>query len=318
MHLVGCLKRLSGKINSGFIDKSFSLDRFRYYFYLIEVENPQVNLVNIKLSDEAYNLYLTRGLSAFHQKCGKEVVIGYKTGGYLYHLIKVSKKSVEDRTTIDQLIKASGFGFGLKGQLQSGQAKQSANLNFEVYSKWQGGKGEFTFTNIDDLRRMSEKWPETVANHGVILEKITMPYQKLIAVIDDPFYQIISNEIIEFANQLDRLQNIKKNYLKIRTINKDKVESISANKLDQLQKLITKLIKQIAICEDLTSINKCQNIDLLIKAQDFNIVTIREHPSCGVEKYLKKLKRDKSCGFEPEPSESVISKSSSKCPVEKI
>ena len=291
------------KAGLGVIDEKKSSDNYRYYFYSIEVENPVVTLKNIKLSDEAKKLYLIKGLNAFYKRCGKEVTIGYKTGGFLYHIIKISKKSNDNLSSLDSLIASSGFGFGLSGRINSSEKIYTDDLHFEVYSNWKGGKGQFAFTNIKDLSLMSEKWPDTVANNAVVLENITMTYEDLLSAVEDPHYQIIAKESQAFLDELTRLNNIKYELLNIvakksSNSSNQKSEIFSQKQIKKLEKLIMLVSSQIKKCENATDIENCQNLQLLIRSKQYRFSVTKEHHTCSVKSYYKEYKRHKSCGIE--------------------
>ena len=255
----------------------------RYFYTKIEVSNPIVVMKNIKLSDEAYHLLKRKGRESFRLRCGDEAKIGYKSGGTLSQVIRMSKSKQDSKDSIDALIQASGLKIGSNGQIQSDDTTDTSELQVDIFTQWQGGLGEFASTNIRDLRVTNERWPQTVAQHGVVSESITISYDKLISHLEDPYDDLITNEIHLFRQQLRRLSQIKTNILSLSKGD----QTISTQNLKKLESLIITVTQKIRACEKTTKIEKCQDLNLLFTAKDFVLSTPMIHQSCGVKSQHK-------------------------------
>lgn len=253
----------------------------RYYYYKITVENPAVVMKNIRLTDDAYHLLKHKGRTAFTARCGQHAKIGYKSGGTLSQVIRMSKKQQDAGASIDSLIQASGLKFGGGGQISAVDGTAMDELNVEVFTQWQGGFGAHAYTRLSQLRTMSEQWPKTVAEHGVVTEIITRPFHDLIKHLADPFEDLLTTEMMWFQAELARLNRMKGNIIALEQAR----ASTSAGELKQLEDLILALAQQIRTCERTTQIHRCQDMSLLFKAKNFVISTTMESPWCG-EKLL--------------------------------
>ncbi|MCY4380131.1 MAG: hypothetical protein OXC40_00975 [Proteobacteria bacterium] len=283
----------TGKTEGGYNNQFNQGQNERYFFYSIKVENPRVVMKNIKLSKEALHFLKTRGEKAFLERCGTEAEIGYQSGGSLSNVIRMSKKDESSKDSIDSLIKASGFGFDLGGMILTGDHEDSTKIHIEVYTKWRGGMGEHAYTSIQDLRKMSEKWPATVAKHGVVLKTITMPFEPLLKHLDDPYENILFLEIARLRHELRRLTKIKNNLLSL-AIKKPQQTQQAISALDHL---IIAITKQIRKCETTTLIERCQNTSMILKAKNTKISINMTHHSCGVKTWHTKKITDLSCGY---------------------
>ena len=282
----------------------------RYYFYKIEVENPVVVMKNLKLTDEAYHLLKQKGQEAFYRRCGKTARIGYKSGGSLSQVLRMRKKKQDSKESIDSLIQASGFGFNADGKMASSDDSDSSQLQVDVFTKWKGGVGEYAHTGLADLRKLSERWPKSVARHGVVTQIISLPYQRLLAGLEDPYEDLVTEETAWFRKELKRLSTIKRNLLSL----SKEASPVSQKKIRQLEKLTLILSKQIRTCQKASKLAECQDLALLFDAKQFHITASMPHPSCGVKSWhpppkkvsvcnnvpevVWKDKRDPSCGVE--------------------
>jgi hypothetical protein len=268
------------------------------YFYKISVDNPPVTMKNIKLTEEALNILKYHGLQAFYRHCGKKAVIGYKTGGYLFSVINIAKKSQNTKETLETEIEASGFGFDIDGKLKKSSQVDLKNLDVSVYGKWSGGLGVRAETELTKLRELSETWPKTVSKNSVVTELITMPYAKIISSFIDEDYELVQSELKNYYFQLDRLINMKRIIATNTTYNGTVVSKIGFASITQLDTLITELARSIKFCKKTSELKDCQNSELLFSARDFRLRVIKKHPSCGVLEYKRVLKRHASCGKE--------------------
>ena len=268
---------ISGKAQFNNQDSLMISNNERYYYYKIEVENPAVIMKNIRLTDDAYHLLKQKGRKVFTQRCGTEAKIGYKSGGTLSQVIRMSKKQQDSNASIDTLIQASGLKFGAGGKIETTDETDTSKINVDIFTQWQGGFGEHAYTSIQDLRTMSEQWPHTVAEHGVLVETISLPFAHIIGHLKDPYEDLITNEIIWFQAELLRLNRMKSNIIAL----PPEGRTIPTQDLQQLESLILMLSKKINACEHTTQLDKCQDMNLLFEAKDFVISTTMTSPLCG-------------------------------------
>lgn len=280
----------------------------RYYYYKITVENPAMIMKNIRLTDDAYHLLKQKGRTAFTERCGERANIGYKSGGALSQVIRMSKKHQDTAATLDSLIQASGLKFGGGGQISAVDGTAMGELNVEVFTQWQGGFGAHAYTSLSQLRTMSEQWPQTVAEHGVVTEVITVPFHDLIQHLADPFEDLITTEMMWFQAELGRLNRMKGNIIAL-----DQARA-TTEELKQLEELILALAQQIRACERTTQIRRCQDMALLFKAKNFVISTTMESPWCGEQSLAEPAAADEDC--EHQLTEQWHTQRHVSCPVE--
>ena len=282
----------------------------RWYFYMVEVENPLMMLRDVKLSLGGYRLYLEKGAEAFSKRCGEEFTEGYQTGGYLLHVIRMSKKTQASQKSLDQLIKASGFGFNARGMVEVDEEADLSELDVDIHTKWQGGRGVLAHTTLKDLRRVSEGWPKAVAEHGVLIRRIKRPFSELTASLHSPHLEHIIAEIRLYNQALDRLSALKERLLHPPLSSSLPVDS---KKRERLENLMRALSHKVEVCKMRVDLGECQDMELLLQAKNFRLTLHTPHPSCGVLVYHKELRRDESCG-EESYQESVMQEDP-RCPV---
>ena len=285
--------QIMGKLES-LKDLTISQDS-RWYFYMIEVKNPVMMLKGVQLSPGAYQLFRRKGLNAFYKRCGKTVTTGYQTGGSLLHIIRISKKFQESQQSLDHLISASGFGFNARGMVEVDDEADFSELDVDIHTKMQGGRGEAAYTTLKNLRRMSEEWPQAVAKHGVLLRTITTPFSQLIHSLHAPGLKRVIQETRHYHRALDRLTA-----LKARLLHPQMGQLIESRLqyLSRLQQLIAKLTRKVEICERSGAMKNCQDMELILEASSYKISVEAAHPSCGVLSRREQLTRHPHCGEE--------------------
>ncbi|MCY4444230.1 MAG: hypothetical protein OXC44_05485 [Proteobacteria bacterium] len=288
-------QEMIGNATTEYLSNHSISQKNRYYFYLIEVENPKMVMSDIRLSLGAYDLYREKGEEAFYKRCGKEALIGHKTGGYLLNIIQISKKVQTSATSIDHLISASGFGFGLDGMLTIKDSSDLSELDVSIFTRWYGGKGGQTYSTLNELRDMSSQWPAMVAKHGVTIDNIYMSYDTLMDSIEDPYYDIIRSERDAYIKQLSRLYRLRQVLMHQESQPPKHDPQLH---IPKIEKLIEQLAAQLKICNKSLNIASCQNSNLLMSAQKYRIRSVRPHPTCGVRSTIPVFKRHRFCGKE--------------------
>ena len=267
----------------------------RWYFYMIEVKNPLMKMRDLKLTPGAYRLYRQRGQEALYHRCGEDVFTGYQTGGYLMHVIRISKKTQGSTDHLDHMISASGFGFNTKGQLEIDDDADLSELDIDIHTRWRGGRGVPAHTTIEDIRRMSEVWPVAVADHGILIRSTRQPLSDFLEGLHTPKLERIVDEIRRYDAQLTRLSAIKERLLIPEFHQK---VAPTAQQMSQLQSLISRLSRKVEVCERSQKIASCQDMKLFLHAQKFDISITAPHQSCGVSSWHYEDKRHQSCGVE--------------------
>lgn len=288
----------TAKANSDYFRDVKITEDEKYFFYKIEVSNPAVTMKDIKLTDEAVELIKEKGLEGFYRRCGKQAVIGYRTGGFLYSVLKISKKDKTSSVKVDSLISASGFGFDVDGKITSSKDLSKSELDFSVFARWEGGLGQKAHTDLTKLRLMSETWPQTVSKHAVVTELVTVPYKNLVSSIRDEDFENIQNELSLYYFQLDRLSNIKSIIVKDTHYKGYATKDIGTESIYKLDNLIEALSEKIKSCKKALTFEACQDTELLLDARDYRIALLKEHRSCGIKSYVLEKVRAAQCGVE--------------------
>ncbi|MCY4444294.1 MAG: hypothetical protein OXC44_05810 [Proteobacteria bacterium] len=258
-----------------------------YYGAKVEVENPDVRMQNIKLSPGAYKLIKNRGIEAFYDRCGKEAVIGYRTGGYARVLFKfsVAKSRQTKDFNIRSKFKATGFSIDAKGHLSinTGSIKEEEGMTLEVQGAFAGGIGETITTNLEETKKMMKKWPATVAKHAVVTKLIKMPYNKLISSVVDRSRETIENEIGLLYNQLDEMINRRNGLLKNKFFQNVSTLKLTKTKkfIKEIEGFISKLHNAINQCRKAVSMADCAYTDLILQANNFRFTEWKKSEECG-------------------------------------
>ena len=267
-------------------------------FYHVKVVNPEVKMSNIRLSPEALELLEKQGISALYKRCGDEAIIGYQTGGELFSIIQISKRDSTNTSSTSAVASAAGVNFSLNGEIKIDESKNQNDLKVEVRGKYIGGKGEAVKTSLAEFKNQAEGWTKVVAEHGSVLNLITVKYSQLAAGALDP--QLVKMQ--DFMANLEKEYDLLGEYIELvknemgRTSDLELTERFAkaASEADQLRgEIITKLMT----CQKSLDFDNCVDTQLSLKVSVFgkDFFEKRVDPSCGVATW--KETQNAACGF---------------------
>lgn len=199
-----------------------SSENIRSLLYSVVVKNAEVKMQNYRLKEEARAL-LQRDKNAFYRRCGKEAIIGYRTGGEAKAVIRISSSEKISESDLNSMLQISGFGFGAGMKSASSARELFSKYKLEIYQSLKGGNSTELSNTIDGIINLYKKWPEKVAKNPVVYEYLTVPYSKFAEEL------LTGNEaMIE-----DRKDLYSRYYDKFKVYNEQAAEILQNNALPQ-------------------------------------------------------------------------------------
>jgi len=255
-----------------------------HYLYTVDVDNAFVRLKDVQLTPEAIELEKTGGRQKFYEKCGRQYVAGYKSGGRASFLASLEAKEINISETKAILAQASGITWNANAQFKEEAREKLKSSNFTFVSSYTGGNGFTLSENFEGLISLINKWPEHVSKHPVIKELVLQDYDSLLAGIDDIEASDLSEQIEILDESYSRLsEKIFAAYAGLRSVSptlaKDPVGSMLVKNafvsdLAEATKIQADLKNYIRNCQRSYTFENCNNPELVASAELFKFKNI--------------------------------------------
>lgn len=263
------------------------------YSYYIIATNPVVRMTNMKLTDAAVHFLNEKGLRAFYEKCGKELVVGFQTGGtarWLYHYRGfASAKARQVQLSIISTVKGIAQGIGMTGKmsahLETRREQHDSKYSVETWSRFVGGEAVRLPNSPQEFEELLKQWPEMVRKSSRVTHIIYEPYKTVLAgqvAFDDAYNKEIEQNMAAMDKHLADIQFIHNKLMKFMTLG----DSQSADRIAKLKELeeLYEAVKQLQIdCGSAVKLTDCSLADML---------TIKDRLN-----YKVKLPSGKDCGY---------------------
>lgn len=273
----------------------------KFYFVVkMTIENPPIKMSHVRLSPHALELYAKRGAHAFFKRCGKEAIVGFKTGGKLYITAEITTQGKEEAKGVQASLSASSHVMSAEGSIDNSFLKKMKNtktiINYHIIAR--GGRANHIPKNWNSFHEVRDLWAPSVEKHGALLEPITQPYNSLLANIT-PQYEAMEEHNRSYMNALDRLRDIKDHItggeVTYRGVD---ITDIQPSELKRLDDLMFRLTEKSRTCRDTINHKECFDHQLLAQAHGYAPKVFIEHSSCPTKtEYIKKHDANKThCG----------------------
>ncbi|MCY4381151.1 MAG: hypothetical protein OXC40_06255 [Proteobacteria bacterium] len=291
----------SAKANVDYAQSAVFKDEYLYQSFSIDVENPAVTMKNLRLTDDAKKLLAEKGLRAFYDRCGKEAVIGYVTGGSFKGVYSYKGSHGADTNKLRALLEGHGVlkiaTLKAKVALSKSEKKNISQFKEEQYLSFKGGLGVDIPLTREEVDGLKKKWTSVVAKNARVLRLIRKPYKDIFGdLVVDASYDTINNNIELLKKKIDQLENLKQIFLSEDTYMGHKVDKIYKD-MNQLDDILAQLIIGVQECYQAIDIRGCPVSKYTKAFHKFQPSVAIAHKSCG---YHKTMKRQKSpvCGTE--------------------
>lgn len=262
------------------------------YSYYIIATNPVVRMTNIRLTDEAVRFLNEHSLRAFYQKCGKELVVGFQTGGtarWLYHYRGFSSaKARQAQLNIISTVKGIAQGIKMTGQMsthvENRKDEHRSKYSIETWSRFVGGEAVRLPNSPEEFEELLKQWPDMVRKSSRVTHIIYEPYKTVLAgqvAFDDAYNKEIEQNMAIMDKHLADIKFIQHKLMNFITAG----ESKSAARIAKLKELETLYedIKQLQIdCGSAVKPTDCSLADMLTIKDRLNYkVELVSGQDCG-------------------------------------
>jgi hypothetical protein len=128
------------------------------------------------LSQSAAALVSQGRVDLFSDRFGDCFVVGLRTGGQFFGVIRIDTKGNDSRQTVENSLSGSYGPFSADVQVKVSEAMKSTQSNAEVYVYYEGGDVKTKPQTPEELFAAADEWSNTLASQAKPYSALLLPY----------------------------------------------------------------------------------------------------------------------------------------------
>ena len=263
-----------------------SVNRYSLYLLVsVSVTNAFRQLRDVRLTQDAVNLWASGNQEEFRDRYGDEYIHGVLSGGILHSVLQIDTESEEESQEISAKLEAGygalGMGFSAKAQFNKMMSSVSTSKSIKVHHLQIGGSNTNVGITSDQILDRATQFPPSVAGKDAAPFLIMTKEYKTVSNLPaqpNKFDLLLAKDVVKecgrlrlrYLDWLNDIEYILGHPQQFAWTNESKQTKRLDTKADELREAITGLAKQASKCAN--NLTQCEmptdNLTVVLDADD--------------------------------------------------